>query len=137
MANFVLEQFAREITPRSPSDVLFRYGGDEFIIVSKLGTNIQGGYGFAERLHRDVGAVEFLVRENSADRISLTISAGVTGFILARDDRKSLLARAAQALHSTKQPRTSADGVTKAKDFVYVLTEKPDEQPMSGRATVS
>jgi diguanylate cyclase (GGDEF)-like protein len=126
VGNSVLAQFAREITPRSAADILIRYGGDEFLIISKLGTDVTGGYGFAQRLRREIGDFEFLVEKNSPRRERLTISCGVTGFISDQDDSQAMRQRVAQALHEAKQPRTGPDGVIKAKDFVFVLSGEED-----------
>jgi len=67
-----------------------------------------------------VSQFPFLIEANSATRERLTLSCGVTEFILDGDDQKTLLKRVAEALHQAKQPREAADGSVEAKNFVYV-----------------
>lgn len=116
--NFILRQLAREITPRSPHEHLIRYGGDEFLIISKLGTDISGGYGFAERLRNEISRFNFLVDMSSSKRESITISCGVTEFIVGKDTKKTALARVAQALQMAKG-HVAQDGTV--KNFTQIL----------------
>lgn len=123
IGDFVLSQFGDVIRPRSKDDILLRFGGDEFLIISKLGTDAKGGYGFAERLRREIKEYKFLVEDNSTEREELTISCGVTDFVLGQDNQKKLFARAADALHMAKQPRVNKNGSSARGNFVFVKTE--------------
>jgi diguanylate cyclase (GGDEF)-like protein len=118
VGNRVLEQVARELPGRSGGDTSFRFGGDEFIIVSKVSDRSGEGYGFAERVRRDIAAAQFLVEENSHRRVSLTVSCGVT-ISVTGDTAESIVERVSLALHDAKRPRVDADGVERSKNFVF------------------
>lgn len=79
----VLDQYARE------SDVICRYGGEEFVVVLP-GTGLSGAGSFAERMRTTI------------ERLSpVTISCGVAE-ALPSDDAATWLARADAALYSAK-----------------------------------
>lgn len=113
----ILRQVAELLTPRSKEDVLVRYGGDEFLIISRLGTDVGGGFGFASRLQREVANASFYAVSN--EHVRITISCGVVGFHPAAD-ADTLLKQAAVALHRAKAPPEAADGA-RAANGVYVL----------------
>ncbi|MDR1298471.1 MAG: GGDEF domain-containing protein [Deltaproteobacteria bacterium] len=82
-------------------DFVFRYGGDEFIILlpeAKLMDSIR----IAEKFRHQVEAVEFKLSRNSLKTIRITISVGVTEACLG-DTATSVLARADRALYLSKQ----------------------------------
>lgn len=121
--NRVLRQFAQVITPRSADDVLIRYGGDEFLLISKLGLDAERGFLFAQRLRLEVRQSDFLVERDSLAREHLTMSCGLTDFAGATDTVASMLARAAEALRIAKgHVQRLPDGTTQTKDFVHVLS---------------
>lgn len=79
----VLDQCARE------SDVTFRYGGEEFVVVLP-GTGLSGAVSFAERMRTAI------------ERLSpVTVSCGVAE-VNSTDDAARLLARADAALYTAK-----------------------------------
>lgn len=79
----VLDQYARE------SDVIFRYGGEEFVVVLP-GTGLNGAAAFAERMRSTI------------ERLSpVTVSCGVAE-VLPQDNAAGMLARADAALYSAK-----------------------------------
>ncbi len=71
------------------TDVVTRYGGEEFVIVMPQ-TGVDGGCVFADRL-----------RQQIEDNLPLTISGGVAGAVDG-DNSQTLLARADAALYSAK-----------------------------------
>ncbi|MDH5325802.1 MAG: GGDEF domain-containing protein [Gammaproteobacteria bacterium] len=80
------------------SDMIFRYGGEEFVIVLPE-TDIQGVLRLAKRIRR---RVERLQTQVNKQQISMTVSLGIT--VLAEtDDDKSLFARADEALYKAKR----------------------------------
>jgi diguanylate cyclase (GGDEF)-like protein len=82
------------------SDVVFRYGGEEFVIVLRS-TDLRGAALLAERVRR---AVEGLRVDCDGAGVRLTISAGVAS-LAGGDTAESLLRRADKALY-----RSKADG---------------------------
>ena len=79
------------------SDMLFRYGGEEFLILLS-GTNLQGARMLAERIRQNIGALD----PHPEKQMHLTASLGVT--CLQQDDTAaSLLSRADNALYRAKQ----------------------------------
>jgi diguanylate cyclase (GGDEF)-like protein len=80
------------------TDVLIRYGGDEFVIVL-ANTPIEGARLLAERIRV---AVESSDTALVADRVQLTASVGVTT-LMDGDTAESFLRRADDHLHSAKR----------------------------------
>jgi len=76
IGNHTLLEVAETITPRSAGEKIFRYGGDEFLIVSKLDMNETDSWRFASRLVDEVAKKEFAGEINAPSRIHLTISCG-------------------------------------------------------------
>jgi diguanylate cyclase (GGDEF)-like protein len=130
VGDFVLRQVADQLPGRSGGDATFRYGGDEFLIISKPTQHGNEGYGFAERIRREIASTQFLVEENSYDREPLTVSCGVTNFHES-DTPKELMSRVSQALHLAKQPRSDGNGFRQAKNFVYVVNKQDQTTPHS------
>ncbi|MFT4563608.1 MAG: diguanylate cyclase (GGDEF)-like protein [Gammaproteobacteria bacterium] len=79
------------------SDVVFRYGGEEFAIILS-NTEGAGADFLAERIRQSVAALEI---EALANNTNVTISAGVAEFV-AGDCATSLLARADERLYKAK-----------------------------------
>lgn len=106
-------------TCRGEDDII-RYGEDKFIIVSTIGTDIEGGYAFAKRIRKEMEENEFSGTDNSG-RIRITVSCGVTAYDLNKvysdDICKQLLFEALSACAKAKKPRE--DG--KVKNFVQVF----------------
>ena len=121
IGSVILGQVARILIPRSPNDLFFRYGGDEFLVVSSLGQDLHAGMGFAERLRRDVAETEFIIQQGSSPVEKLTISCGVTEVDLQKDDPQTLLNRVAEALRLAKQPHNLSDGTRVDKNTVFAL----------------
>jgi len=112
--NAVLQQLGFIIKPRSNEDVLIRYGGDEFLIFTRVGDTKQAGYGLGQRLKNEVHDYEFRIDERNQKREKLTISCGVTEFKIDIDTSASFLERLSKALLSAKKNK---DGTDK-KNFV-------------------
>jgi diguanylate cyclase (GGDEF)-like protein len=79
------------------SDVLFRYGGEEFVVVLRS-TDLRGAALLAERVRV---AIEALRVECSGTTVLLTVSAGVAT-LTAGDDAQRFLQRADKALYRSK-----------------------------------
>jgi two-component system cell cycle response regulator len=102
----VLEQLGVVIRPRSPHDLLFRFGGDEFLIVTRLEERdgvLAKGYAFARRLQQEVEGWEFLLDRTTSAREHLTISCGVTDFGLGGDGPEAIIQRADAACKRAKE----------------------------------
>lgn len=86
------------VTCTRDSDVVFRYGGEEFVVVL---TNTEGaGADFlAERIRQSIAALDI---EALANHTSITVSAGVAQFV-AGDTAIGLLQRADELLYQAKQ----------------------------------
>jgi diguanylate cyclase (GGDEF)-like protein len=79
------------------SDALYRYGGEEFVIVLRS-TDLRGAALLAERIRQ---AVESLTIECEAKGLRVTVSGGVATLALG-DDAAGLLQRADKALYRSK-----------------------------------
>ena len=101
----VLEEFAQCImgSIRKDIDMLFRYGGDEFLIVLPE-TDIKDAYILAERL-REVVSQKVITAQGK--QIHITSSFGVTGFDPATPNEKisseTLISRADKHLYEAKE----------------------------------
>lgn len=119
LGDSIIEQMGSMLDHFS-GDFVIRYGGDEFIIVSRIGTDIDGGYGFAQRIRREIEEYEFLGNDYSSP-IRITVSCGVTAYDVNRvyhdDICKQLLFEASRAC--TQAKKIGKDG--KAKNFVQVF----------------
>ena len=79
------------------SDMLFRYGGEEFLILLS-GTDADGACLLAERIRQNVASID----SKPGSRLRLTVSLGVTS-LTAEDTPSSLFERADAALYRAKQ----------------------------------
>lgn len=79
------------------SDMLFRYGGEEFLILLS-GTSLDGTRMLAERIRREVETLQSV----SDHQLQVTVSLGVTE-LREQDDAKGLFERADTALYQAKQ----------------------------------
>lgn len=79
------------------SDILFRYGGEEFCI-ALANTNLAGARNLAERVRR---ALEILVVRTSGARLHVTASFGVAT-LGADDDAANLVKKADESLYRAK-----------------------------------
>ena len=80
------------------TDMLFRYGGEEFVILMPE-TNEAGVLRLAKRIRRRIEKLETVVNDNT---IKATVSLGITN-LHETDDEKSLFARADDALYKAKR----------------------------------
>ncbi|MEZ4600233.1 MAG: GGDEF domain-containing protein [Syntrophotaleaceae bacterium] len=82
------------------TDFAFRYGGDEFLLVSPE-TSKQGAMTLAERLRRTIENERFVFRNQT---VQITISVGVLEYLAdqCETDWKRLLERVDQALYASK-----------------------------------
>lgn len=81
------------------TDVLGRYGGDEFMVVLPA-TALEGAEGFAERIRRSVETARLALP--GASPFKVTLSLGVTVFGEQDGDADSLIRRADRALYASK-----------------------------------
>lgn len=95
----VLRGLAQTITAcMRESDMAFRYGGEEFVLVLS-NTELAGGLRLAERIREKVEKTPILL---DSEQLRLTISVGVASLISGDDSRK-LIGRADQALYRSKE----------------------------------
>ncbi len=80
------------------NDFVFRYGGDEFVILL-VETSIEQAYETAERIRNDLS--QLTLNEEHLNAIKITISLGITE-LLANDTLDSFIQRADQALYQSK-----------------------------------
>ena len=80
------------------SDIVFRYGGEEFIIVLS-NTSTEGATNLAERIRSSVEALNICFDDN---QVSITVSLGVATYT-SGCTRTDLLANADRALYASKQ----------------------------------
>jgi len=80
------------------SDMMFRYGGEEFVIVLPE-TDESGVLRLAKRIRRRVEKLETWIQNH---RINMTVSIGITTLQEA-DDEKTFVARADEALYKAKR----------------------------------
>jgi two-component system cell cycle response regulator len=97
----VLVSFAGRLrTVARLSDAIFRYGGEEFVVIL-FGTPLGGGVRFAERL-RAATMVQSLAA--GGHRVAVTVSVGVAELAVADDDSGlTLFTRADAALYKAKR----------------------------------
>lgn len=96
----VIEQLAQLLREHArESDVPGRYGGEEFGVVLS-DTDQAGARIFAERLRQ---AVEHLLVQYNGQDIRFTISLGVADLSAPANDHAELIARADQALYTSKK----------------------------------
>lgn len=85
------------------SDMVFRYGGEEFCILAPE-TDLDGGVILAKKLCSNFGSQHIAIKAYDENReIQTTISFGVAEFRHGRDLAESLLGRADQALYIAKR----------------------------------
>lgn len=80
------------------ADVLARYGGDEFIVLSPQ-TKAQQLAVVAERIRQDIASIRFAADQGAA---SVTTSVGIADGLFPNDTLDRLIQRADQALYSAK-----------------------------------
>ena len=86
------------------SDLLVRFGGDEFVIIA-LNTPAETAGGFAEKIVKRIDAHTFkvTVNQNSTLEIHLTISLGVASFSEDIVEIAQLISNADKALYNAKR----------------------------------
>ncbi|HED15764.1 MAG TPA: GGDEF domain-containing protein, partial [Gammaproteobacteria bacterium] len=90
------------------SDMLYRYGGEEFVLLLS-NTTPEGALLLAERIRRKIENKRF---EYGDTKLSTTVSLGVANLV-AQENGEQLLNRADKALYNAKQ--TGRNKVEKAK----------------------
>jgi diguanylate cyclase (GGDEF)-like protein len=98
VGDLVLKEIAATVehTIRS-SDALYRYGGEEFVVVLN-DTNIVGAQLLAKRIRNNVERL----RIKSLQGVTITLSVGVSAMVK-QDTPKSLFERADGALYQAKE----------------------------------
>ncbi|MDR2946950.1 MAG: diguanylate cyclase [Candidatus Adiutrix sp.] len=81
-------------------DLVFRYGGDEFVILMPNVT-IQAALGVAEKVRKSITSVEFKLFKNNELTVAVTISVGVAE-LRPGDGPAEFFARADQAMYQAK-----------------------------------
>jgi two-component system, cell cycle response regulator len=94
------ELAARAVRQVRSVDLVGRIGGEEFVVVMPE-TNLQGAIVVAERLRAAVAGEPFALSDSS-DKLSVTVSVGVTMISGPQDTMEAALKRADDALFSAK-----------------------------------
>lgn len=97
-----LRQFARLLQAHilRPSDVICRYGGEEFVVILPA-TELEGGLKLMEKVRTDLANTPILYE---GKEINMTVSIGLTSKVIVSDDEKvELLSFADQLLYKAKQ----------------------------------
>jgi two-component system, cell cycle response regulator len=94
------ELAARAMNSVRSVDLVARQGGEEFVVVMPE-TDLTIAAAVAERLRAAVAKEPFTVRANG-QKLTVTISIGVTSVAAADDDREGMLKRADIALYTAK-----------------------------------
>jgi diguanylate cyclase (GGDEF)-like protein len=97
-----LRQFARLLQAhiQRPSDVICRYGGEEFVVIMPA-TELEGGLKLMEKVRIDVANTPVLFE---GKEINMTVSIGLSSKVIVSDDEKAeLLSFADQLLYKAKQ----------------------------------
>ena len=94
------------------TDILFRYGGEEFVILLR-NTDQHGAQLLAERLRKKIARTEICC---NGEPVSVTVSAGVAS-LNDNDDAESLFARADSALYQAKQAGRNRVAMAQAGGF--------------------
>jgi diguanylate cyclase (GGDEF)-like protein/PAS domain S-box-containing protein len=81
------------------SDLIGRYGGDEFMLVLP-DTGVEGGRAMAEKIGTEIK--DTLVEPPEAGAFNVTLSIGVAGFNPERDDPETLIRRADKGMYASK-----------------------------------
>lgn len=97
-------------------DRVFRYGGDEFVVVLP-GTGAEGAKEVAERIRREIAEAPFLLAH--AGEARLTVSAGVAAWPAAGATARDVVAAADSAMRVVK---------TQGKDRVAIAGEVTEER---------
>lgn len=84
------------------SDILGRFGGDEFVIVGTQ-TNEHGAVVFSERIRKKIQSSSFRLDVNHEHVFSLTMSIGISCYLFHGKTSAELLACADQALYASKR----------------------------------
>jgi GGDEF domain-containing protein len=101
-------------TKTQTADLVFRYGGDEFLILAP-GTDVFGGRAYADKLRNAVANSSF--RAGKSEDVKLSVSAGVTELDLSKEESvEDFKRRAEVALLRAKKKRDS-DGQRGTVEF--------------------
>jgi len=121
IGNETLRKVAELIRPRTAGEFIFRYGGDEFLLISKTGMDARWAYGFANRLRQEIAKHEFDGLTNSGKTFLITASCGVV--LASGDDTiRSIRERVALALKQSKHPRPDCP---QGKNFTFLWEDGP------------
>lgn len=97
----VLQEFARRLRIEfRPTDLVCRYGGEEFVVVMPE-TGIEKASEIAERVRRVIASVPFKIRKGQ-DNIDVTLSLGVAVSSVDDQNEETLIKRADEALYRAK-----------------------------------
>lgn len=120
LSDIIIKQMGNVLAEHYNGDYVIRFGEDKFIVVSKIGTDIESGKGFAERIRRAVEEYEFFGTDGSLP-IKITISCGVTVYnvnkVYSENICKQLLFEASSACTQAKKPRENG----KVKNYVQIF----------------
>jgi diguanylate cyclase (GGDEF)-like protein len=91
---------ALKLTVKRPGDLLSRFGGEEFVVMLP-NTTIEGATVLLEKVRL---AIEAMIVETQGNKISFTVSAGLTARVVCNDgDTDIMLAFADKLLYKAKE----------------------------------
>lgn len=110
--DFIIQEVAACLGEGSrTADVLFRYGGEEFVIILPK-TEENGALVIAERLRAKIAGRSFVYKDQD---IPITVSIGCSSYT-ENDTQESLLSRTDNALYEAKREGRNRVKVKKAQD---------------------
>lgn len=130
IGNYTLAELVQVIRPRSKGEEIFRYGGDEFLIVTNLGIDERDCWGYANRIVREVSEYNFLGEVNSPNRVKLTVSCGC---LVARGDQEvnHIREHLVAALKKAKKPNGYSPH---GKNSAYLYNEQREQVSVGNAA---
>ena len=94
-------------TKTQAADLVFRYGGDEFLILAP-GTDVFGGRAYADKIRNAVASSSF--RAGKSEDVKLSVSAGVTELDLSKEESVEDFKRRAEVALLRAKKKRSPDG---------------------------
>ncbi|MCB0713370.1 MAG: GGDEF domain-containing protein [Ignavibacteriae bacterium] len=127
IGNHTLSELVQVIHPRSKGEEIFRYGGDEFLIITGLGVAKRECWGYAKRIVREVAEYDFPGKINSNKHVKLTVSCGC---VVSRGEETVDLIReyVVNALKNAKKPNEESPN---GKNSAYLYEQSTEQSTIT------